>query len=104
MLYLTNLNTVTCPTCQSELGVKNKKVNSAIGAVGGALGGTLEGLLAITLVLSGNIIYLGFMILSVLGVFFSAWLLEIKYLKLKLAESFNQPLEVGRISFRNRPT
>jgi hypothetical protein len=104
MLYLTNLNTVTCPTCQSKLGVKNKKVNSAIGAVGGALGGTLEGLLAITLVLSGNIIYLGFMILSVLGVFFSAWLLEIKYLKLKLAESFNQPLEVGRISFRNRPT
>ena len=97
MLYLTNLNTITCPTCQSKLGVKNKKVNSTIGAVGGALGGTLEGLLAIALVLSGNIIYLGFMILSVLGVFFSAWFLEIKCLKLKVAESLNQPIEVGQI-------
>src|SRR5271157_2030966 len=98
MLYLTNLNTVTCPTCQSKLGVKNKNVNSAIGAVGGALGGILEGLLAITLVLSGNIVYFGLMILSILSVFFSAWLLEIKCLKLKVAESFNQANEISQIS------
>jgi ATP/ADP translocase len=92
LLFLSNLNAITCPVCSSKLRVKNKDVNSVIGGVGGGLGGGLGTLLLIMWVQSGNMAYVGLIILLIVAVFLSAWLLEIRYLKLKAEETSVQSM------------
>jgi hypothetical protein len=75
--------------CSSKLQVKNKNVSSVIGGVGGGLGGGLGALLAIMWFLSGNMVYFGLIILLIVVVFLSAFLLEIRYVKLKIEETFS---------------
>lgn len=84
LLMLTNLNAITCPTCSSKLRVENKTASSGVGAVLGGLGGGLGALLAILWLVTGNIVFVGLIITDVVAVFLSAWMWELRYLKLKL--------------------
>jgi hypothetical protein len=58
IIFLTNLNAITCQVCSSKLRVKNKEISSIIGGVGGGLGGGLGGWLLISWFLSRNILFL----------------------------------------------
>jgi len=84
MLRLTNLNSITCQVCSSTLRVKNKDVNSAIGAVGGAVGGLVGFLLIVLFFQTGNFVYLGLVVVWFAAVLFVAGLLAVKFVKLQL--------------------
>ena len=47
LLFLTNFNTITCPTCSTRLQL-NKKISRLIGGIGGGLGGGIGALLLIS--------------------------------------------------------
>jgi len=43
LIFLTNFNTITCPTCSARLRA-NKRINSLIGGIGGGVDGSIGGL------------------------------------------------------------
>ena len=87
LLWLTNLNSIRCQVCSSKLQVKNKGVNSAIGGTLGGLGAGLGILLYMLFFWTGNIVYLGLNVLWFICIFVFAWLLVLKFIKVKLIES-----------------
>lgn len=89
MLWLTNLNSITCQVCSSKLRVKNKDVNSAIGGAGGAIGTVFISILIILFAQTGNFVYLGLVVVWFTAVFFVAGLLVLKFVKLQLVDNTN---------------
>jgi hypothetical protein len=65
LIFLTNLNTITCPTCASKFELKNKGTGSLIGGIGGWSRRWTWTLFGIYLLQTGNAAYLGL----VLGAF-----------------------------------
>jgi DNA-directed RNA polymerase subunit RPC12/RpoP len=88
-LRLTNQNAIRCQVCSSKLRVKNKVTNSAIGGTLGGLGDGLGSLLFMLYFWTGNIVYFGLNLLWFVGVFVFAWLLGMKFVKVKLDETSN---------------
>ncbi len=87
LLGLTNQNAIRCHVCSSKLRVKNKATSSAIGGTLGGLGAGLGTLLFMLYFWTGNIVYFGLNLLWFVGVFVFAWLLVMKFVKVKLDES-----------------
>jgi DNA-directed RNA polymerase subunit RPC12/RpoP len=87
LLWLTNLNTIRCQVCSSKLQVKNKSANSAIGGALGGLGAGIGTLLFMLFFWTGNIVFLGLTVLWFVGILVFAWLLVVKFIKVKLFES-----------------
>jgi len=86
MIFLTNLNAITCQVCSSKLRVKNKEVSSLIGGVGGGLGGGLGGLLLIWWFLTGNVLFLGLTITLFALILVIPFVLFDKYVKLEVED------------------
>ena len=83
MMFLTNFNTITCPTCSTKLQVKNKGTSSLIGGIGGGVGGALGGLLLYYWLFTKEVFCLSLLIALFSSIAFAAWLAAIKFIKLK---------------------
>lgn len=82
LIFLTNFNTITCPTCSAKLRANNR-IHSLIG---GGVGGGLGGLLVILWFHTKEVVYLVLLIALVPLVFLAAWLASIKFTKLEVLE------------------
>ena len=82
LIFLTNFNTITCPTCSAKLRA-NKRIHSLIGGIGGGVGGGLGGLLVILWFQMKEVVYLVLLIALFPLLFFSGLLASIKFTKLE---------------------
>ena len=82
-MFLTNLNTITCPTCLARLQA-NKKINSLIGGVGGGVGAGIGVLLFTSWFNTKEVSYLMLLIALFPLIFFAAWLTSTKFMKLEV--------------------
>jgi len=85
LLFLTNFNTITCPTCSAKLRA-NKRINRLIGGIGGGIGGGLGGLLGMQWVYTKEVVYLVLLIPLFAFLFLGSWLAMIKFTKLEVLE------------------
>ena len=91
VFFLTNRKAITCQACSSKVRVKNKDLNSAIGAVGGGLGGGLGAFFAASWVLTSNVLYLGLIAILLMSDSVVSLLIANKYVKAEL----EAPLKTG---------
>lgn len=98
LLVLTNHNAITCQVCGSRLRVKNKIVNSAIGGAGGGLGAVIIFFFAMLWIVTGNLAYLGLLIIIFAALLLIAWLLVIKYVKVELETPQSNPQPPASVS------
>ena len=98
LLVLTNHNAITCQVCGSRLRVKNKAVNSAIGGAGGGLGAAFMFLFFISWVRTGNIAYLGLVVLAFVALFLISVLVVIKMIKVELETPQSSPTPIMQLS------
>ena len=80
-MFLTNFNTITCPTCSGRLQA-NKKINSLIGGIGGGVGAGIGGLLLTFWFHTKEVSYLMLFVALFPLIFFAAWLASVKFMKL----------------------
>jgi hypothetical protein len=85
LIFLTNFNTITCPTCSAKLRA-NKRINKLIGGIGGGVGGGLAGLLVILWFDAKEVVYLVLLIALFPFLFSASWLAMIKFTKLEALE------------------
>jgi len=85
LIFLTNFNTITCPTCSAKLRA-NKRINSLIGGIGGGVGGGLGGLFVILWFDAKEVVYLVLLIALFPFLFLASWLAMIKFTKLEVLE------------------
>ena len=83
LMFLTNFNAITCPTCSTRLQA-NKKINSLIGGIGGGVGAGIGWLLLTFWFHTKEVSYLMLLIALFPLIFFAAWLTEIKFMKLEV--------------------
>ena len=83
LIFLTNFNTITCPTCSTRLQA-NKKINTLIGGIGGGVGGGIGALLLGSWFQTKEVCYLILFIALLILIFFASWLAEIKFMKLEV--------------------
>jgi len=83
LMFLTNFNTITCPTCSTRLQA-NKKINSLIGGIGGAVGAGLGYLLLSFWFHTREASYLMLFIVLILLIFFASWLTSLRFGKLEV--------------------
>ena len=83
LMFLTNFNTITCPTCSTRLQA-NKKINSLIGGIGGGVGGGIGGLLLAFWFHTKEVSYLMLFVALLMLIFFASWLASIKFMKLEV--------------------
>jgi hypothetical protein len=83
LLFLTNFNTITCPTCSTRLQL-NKKISRLIGGIGGGLGGGIGALLIISWMETKEMSYIMLAVALPILLFFASWLAEIKFMKLEV--------------------
>jgi len=83
LLFLTNFNTITCPTCSTRLQL-NKKISRLIGGIGGGLGGGIGALLLISWMETKEMSYIMLIVALPILLFFASWLAEIKFMKLEV--------------------
>ena len=83
LLFLTNFNTITCPTCSTRLQL-NKKISRLIGGIGGGLGGGIGALLIISWMETKEMSYIMLIVALLMLLFFASWLAEIKFMKLEV--------------------
>jgi len=83
LMFLTNFNTIACPTCSAKLQA-NKKINSLIGGIGGAVGAGLGALLLIFWFDAKEVSYLMLLIALFILIFFAAWLAQLRFVKLEV--------------------
>jgi hypothetical protein len=81
IIFLSNFNSITCQVCQSELGVKNKGVNSIIGALCGGVGGALMFLLFFIVGKTNNFGFLALFPIVMVTLLLGALLMVDKYVK-----------------------
>jgi DNA-directed RNA polymerase subunit RPC12/RpoP len=84
IIVLSNRNAITCNVCSSRLRVKNKGINSIIGAVGGGLGGGLGTLTLWSYLRASNLAYLALTMLIFLTIFLISFILVDKYIILQV--------------------
>lgn len=85
LMFLTNFNTITCPTCSAKLRA-NKRINKVIGGIGGGIGGGLGGLLVTLWFYTKEVVCLVLLIPLFAFLFLGSWLAMIKFTKLEVLE------------------
>lgn len=83
LLFLTNFNTIACPTCSARLQL-NKKIGRLIGGIGGGLGGGIGALLLISWMETKEVSYIMLFVALLMLLFFASLLAEIKFMKLEV--------------------
>jgi len=73
LMFLTNLNAITCPTCLARVQVKNKKTSSLIGGIGGGVGAALGAVLLFYWLRTGEVFYLVFITALLFNIAFAGW-------------------------------
>jgi hypothetical protein len=92
IVFLTNLNSITCQVCGYRLRVKNKGVSSVIGGFGGGIGGFVAIVLLSSWFRTNNVIYLAMLVVEFIALFVVLGLLMVKYTKLELVNPPPPPL------------